>query len=166
MRSVAGGMRLKLCPEWAQVDYALCLRRPEPVPLIFVESENEVEKTGHEVQKLCSMSAPLRVLITVAQWDDAPGFWNRGGIRPLMVERWNRIVVAQNNVWPNPGIIGYIVGERGRDDMLRFYTFAYRHDGSLHEAERVSVEKQLPSSRVPAELSADENRLAPSKGLI
>jgi hypothetical protein len=50
------------------------------VPIIFIESENDPTSAHHEVRKLVNLAAPLRVPITVSQWDDESTIWiGRGG---------------------------------------------------------------------------------------
>jgi hypothetical protein len=52
--------------ELFKVDFAISRESDGvKVPIIFIESENNVESTDHEVRKLVSLAAPLRVLIDV-----------------------------------------------------------------------------------------------------
>jgi DDE domain len=51
--------------------------------LQHIQSENNAYSADHEVRKLVNLAAPLRVLITVAQWDEESGIWvGRGGRTP------------------------------------------------------------------------------------
>ena len=53
---------------WAKVD-------GHSVPRVFLESENAANTAGHEILKLCCLSAPLRVLISLSEWDDESDIW-------------------------------------------------------------------------------------------
>lgn len=57
--------------ELLQVDFAIAKKVGSiDVPVIFIESENIAETTSREVHKLCCLSAPLKVLISVCEWSD------------------------------------------------------------------------------------------------
>jgi hypothetical protein len=76
------------------------------VPIIFIESENNMDSADHEVRKLVNLAAPLRVLITVAQWDES-GIWDGrgGGHRSSRLSRWGRVSIKQYG--PEPGWLGF-----------------------------------------------------------
>src|SRR5437762_2432358 len=75
LSQVASALGLTLERELWKVDFALSVvsETESNVPVIFVESENvikDVSREGGEVRKLCCHSAPLKVLITVGEWDE------------------------------------------------------------------------------------------------
>lgn len=111
--------------EWMTVDYTLWSRSDagEPTPAVLIESENNSFDAAHEVRKLCSLAAPLRVLITVVEWEDLLPRWTKPGNRKALTERWRHIREAYSSAWPDNGIVGVLVGEWGPDHVLRFHAF-------------------------------------------
>lgn len=140
---VAEEMALQKRTELFKVDVALCMQHDgRDVPLIFVESENLASTADHEVWKLCSLAAPLKVLISCAEWCDEPGYWPHGGHKRERLDEWVRIIRAHNAVWPQPCVYGLIVGERnGR--RLRFYASAIAAAGHDVDAESVLFDREL-----------------------
>jgi hypothetical protein len=63
--------------ELFKVDFAIS-SQPEIVPLIFVETGNNPVSSHEEIRKLVNLAAPLRVLITVSEWDESPEVWKLG----------------------------------------------------------------------------------------
>ena len=119
---------LEFCRELLVVDYALCERvsngapTDELVPVVFVESENDAAVAHQEVGKLCALAAPVRVLLTVAQWSRAPGVWPAGGYATHYLGRWQAVCKAHAGVLGRlQGVLACLVGEWGPDHVLRFY---------------------------------------------
>ncbi len=138
-------LNLVLVPEFMRVDYVFRDRKTE-VPLIFLESENNAFTAYQEVRKLCAVAAPLRVLLTVAEWDEKRGVWPSGGWRKLLLPKWRKIVQEQAGVWPNRGLVVLLIGE-GRSDRLRFYCHRFEgENGQEHKEEEPFVEHCLPES--------------------
>jgi hypothetical protein len=96
------------------------------VPIIFIESENNMDSADHEVRKLVNLAAPLRVLITVAQWDES-GIWDGrgGGHRSSLLSRWGRVIRQHQTVWPRAGVVGILIGEWRPNKTFRFYGYGY-----------------------------------------
>ena len=93
MREVARRMKLELIPEFRKIDFAMAKRRHEAlVPVIFVECENITTTAYKEVDKLCWLAAPLRVLMTSVEWDPSLGLWDNGGKRQQLITCWGSIV--------------------------------------------------------------------------
>ena len=114
--------------ELFKVDFAICRNSQDiKVPLIFIESENNAFSADHEVRKLVNLAAPLRVLITVVQWDEEGSVWNDrgGGYRSKLLDGWERIIREHQIVWPRPGVVGILVGEWRPDKEFRFYGYGY-----------------------------------------
>ncbi len=127
------------CELW-KVDYAMSVvsENNSCVPVMFIEAENvirDVSRAGGEVRKLCCHSAPLKVLITVGEWDEAPSIWKGRSLRSQCLDEWQSIVRDHATVWPHRGLFGVIVGEwfnlSKTTGRLRFYTNAIQTDGSL-----------------------------------
>lgn len=100
------------------------------VPEVMIESENKAFGSSTEIHQLCALSAPLRVLLTVTEWDDRPGAWPHGGLKGQYLNEWRAIIRRYSAVWPRHGVLGALVGER-RGDTLTFFSVAFEHDGSL-----------------------------------
>jgi len=131
---VAGGLGLRVEKELLNIDWALCLPVSDEfsVPVIFVESENTAGGADQEVRKLCCVSAPLRILITVAEWDEVEGVWPNGGNKTKMLHGWQEIVRHHAKTWPCPSLLGILVGELSRDETrLRFYSYAIDPAGEV-----------------------------------
>jgi hypothetical protein len=136
---VASALGLTLERELWKVDFALSVvsTNDSKVPVIFIESENDirdVNRDGGEVRKLYCHSAPLKVLITVAEWDETPSVWKGQCVRHRYLSRWQDIIRAHADVWPHRGLFGVIVGEwvdLGEISRLRFYANAIEPDGAL-----------------------------------
>ena len=131
--------------ELFKVDFAMWTRDTEPkVPIIFVESENQANTANHEVCKLISLSAPLRVLISVIEWDETPGVWQSGGMRRHLLSQWQKTIGAYTRIWPRTGLFGLLIGEWRRDDVLRFYANAVDGTSALFAPEdMILLERQM-----------------------
>jgi hypothetical protein len=81
--------------ELFKVDFAISRHSDGvKVPIIFIESENNAYSADHEVRKLVNLAAPLRVLITVAQWEEESAVWaGRGGAhQSILLPRWEQMI--------------------------------------------------------------------------
>lgn len=137
LKQVAIRLGMDIVPERFKVDFAMGLKQGGTlVPLVFVESENQAKGADWEISKLCSLRAPLRVLICCTEWSEAPGYWPRGGRRAELVSWWSEIIQAHNRHLPEHGKIGLIVGESGKGG-LRFYANAWDDNGQMLEEDEV-----------------------------
>ena len=93
------------------------------IPVIFIESENDFETAEEEVYKLCSLSAPIRVLITIS--DEINNEKLIG-----WVKNWSSYIETCSEVWPNKGILGIII----TDNKFNFYSMAWNEKGSIFES--------------------------------
>jgi hypothetical protein len=119
---------LEIGNELFKVDFAISrISGAVTVPIIFIESENDPNSADHEVRKLVNLAAPLRILITVSQWDDESGIWvgRGGGHRSILLSRWDKIIHQHQMVWPRARVIGILVGEWRPDKVFRFYEYGY-----------------------------------------
>lgn len=67
MPAVAGLLGYELQTERHRCDYAFL--NADQVPLIFGESENAHGTASHEIHHLCSLTAPLKVLLISCEWE-------------------------------------------------------------------------------------------------
>jgi hypothetical protein len=93
----------------------------------FISRLRSLSSDTAEVRKLVNLAAPLRVLITVAQWDEESTVWGgRGGAyRSILLPRWEQVIRQHQIVWPRVGVVGILVGEWRPDKRFRFYAYGY-----------------------------------------
>lgn len=143
LNHVATRLDMKCVPERFKVDYAIGLEEGGTlVPLIFIESENQANGADWEVMKLCSLRAPLRVLICCTEWSEEPGYWPGGGRRLAMVKRWSRIIQAHNRHLPDHGKIALLVGEWNKRN-LRFYANAWDARGQMSDVDEIIFSQSM-----------------------
>jgi hypothetical protein len=98
---------------------------------VFVETENNAFTCHEEVRKLSSITASLKVLIAVTEWDETAGVWAKGTHRKKLLQHWQNIIRCYDARWPRSGILGIIVGERRPDHLLCFHACALTSDSGL-----------------------------------
>lgn len=132
--AIANELGLAVMPELFKLDFVMAAESPLKmrVPVIFVESENNPMLATQEVCKLAVLAAPLRVLITTAEWSDR---WPSGGQKGTLLPRWQAILRAHSEMNGNSGWFGLVVGEMTLDDHIRFYTLALGPDGEIRDPE-------------------------------
>jgi hypothetical protein len=121
LERVAHLLNLEHAAEFLNIDHVLLARRQtHRIPQIFLESENDATGAHEEVRKLCAVSAPLRVLLTVVEWDVEEGVWpSPGNRRDEFLRAWGAIAAAHNEVWRNRGVLALLVGELCDADYLQ-----------------------------------------------
>ncbi|RYE50178.1 MAG: hypothetical protein EOP48_20240 [Sphingobacteriales bacterium] len=94
------------------------------VPVIFLESENEVRTSDHEIFKLCSLNAPLKVLMICNDWNEAS--------KKIISEGyWDYIIEDFHDESILTGYFAVIIAEWNED--LKFYTYVYDKSGKVIE---------------------------------
>ncbi|HEX6747515.1 MAG TPA: hypothetical protein VF092_09530 [Longimicrobium sp.] len=112
---IASSMGLELVREFCHIDFAFCKRTPRgaQVPVILLESENQIEGSSHELRKLCCISAPVRILLT---WEDRTktfSMWKRRAQHnDRIVRKWLEVIDDCDEIWPDNGIIRVVVAEK------------------------------------------------------
>lgn len=122
--NVAKKLGLILTTELFKVDAALAIKQQPTnweIPVIFVESENNIDTAEQEIDKLCSLSAPVRVLITVGDMEDSE--------TKEWIDEWASLIKTYSKIWPNRGILGIIIA----DYRLNFYSMAWGENGEKIE---------------------------------
>ena len=149
---VARELGLEWETELLAVDYAMSLPISR-VPLVFVEAENDIGNAYNEVRKLCCLSAPVRVLLTVGEWDATEGVWSHGGLRLTLLKTWQAIVEAHVKARPSASVLGVLVGEwcdalpARSDHRLRFYSYLIDANAALStDQTEVLFERIIPSA--------------------
>ena len=130
--------------ELFKIDYTFCRKSKNgtDVPLVFIESENVALDAEHEMRKLCCLSAPLKVLITCAEWSDIPGDWKNGGYKELLTNRWSEMISAHNSIWPQPALTGVLIAE-ALNERLRYYSILFGPNGSIEKESEIIFEIKL-----------------------
>lgn len=109
--AVAKELQLEHSKEFLSIDHVL--RDSRSVPRVFIESENIAAEAHDEIRKLCAVSCPLRVLLTVVEWDLTQGVWTPpyASQQDVLLRKWGGIAVAHQQSWPNRGLLALLVGE-------------------------------------------------------
>jgi hypothetical protein len=130
MSRVASALGLIHGKEEFTVDYVMSRTSVQgiSVPQVFVESENAFNSASHEISKLCSLNAPLRVLITARDgWVEVRAESKGHG----KLREWQSVVRAHAEQNENyTGVLGVIVGSRIGLRVL-FRACAFRSDGNV-----------------------------------
>ena len=142
LKSVAKDLELDFKREHSRVAYSMWDYRAhsEPTPVIFIESEEQATCADQEVKTLCCLAAPLKVLITVGEWEDVIPRWRKGGHRSILVARWRSIRSAYHAAWRDPGVFGVLIGESDPDGVLRFHGFELDAETASSVGDRVLLE--------------------------
>jgi hypothetical protein len=140
--SVARDLELDFKREHSRVAYSMWHRHSdsEPMPVIFIESEEQATCADQEVKTLCCLAAPLKVLMTFGEWEDVIPRWRNGGHRSTLVTRWRSIRSTYHAAWRDPGVFGVLVGESDPDGVLRFHGFELDGETSSSVGDRVLLE--------------------------
>ena len=135
LQNIAGKMELSCRGELFKVDFAMSTKESdnsvEPVPIVFIETENNAFSCHKEIRKLASITAPLKILVAVVEWDETPGVWSKGSRRKELLDEWQGIIRHYDARWPRSGLIGIVVGERRPDNLLCFHACALTSNGEL-----------------------------------
>ncbi|MYB59385.1 MAG: hypothetical protein F4X51_23680 [Gemmatimonadetes bacterium] len=137
---VANDMNLEISKEKFKVDFVMGKEDPSEhvIPKIYIESENVFNSAGQEIEKLCSLNSPLRILITVDEWPNDPTK------KFSKLREWQSIVKAhkKQNKQNFSGTIGILIGAF-ESDILKFHALAFWPDGDLRDPEHVIFKKEL-----------------------
>ncbi len=137
---VAKNMNLEITKEKFKVDFVMGKEDSSEhvIPKIYIESENVFNSAGQEIEKLCSLNSPLRILITVDEWPNDPTK------KFSKLREWQSIVKAhkKQNKQNFSGTIGILIGAF-ESDILRFHALAFWPDGDLRDPEHVIFEREL-----------------------
>ena len=106
---------------------------PNQVPLIAVEAENAHQTAAHEMHCLCSLAAPLKILLLSCDWQASE--------KAKYLPEWREIIRAHHAVVSVNCHYGIIVGEWDEPDdaLLKFSFTLLDTDGAILEDEIRSV---------------------------
>lgn len=111
MPATAQKLGFLMAPERHRCDYAFV--NLDGVPLIFAEVENAHTTASHEIRCLCSLAAPLKVLVLSCDWQDTE--------KARFLPQWREIIKTHHAVISMDCLYAVIVGEWG--DALLQYSF-------------------------------------------
>ncbi|WP_370547441.1 hypothetical protein [Edwardsiella tarda] len=113
--SLASDMSLFI--EYEKFRCDMTLLDEDGIPLVFIESENNHSTAVTEVEQLCCLHAPLKVLVISCSWFDTE--------RERWLPIWSSIIKKYSEAYPTNSKFSIIIGEWGRgvpcDDILRYY---------------------------------------------
>lgn len=129
LRSIAGELKLDYNPKVAEKYFRIDGVYADPaccgMPQIWIEYENDARSTQLEMDKLCYVRSPLKVLITVSRWP---------AVR--LKEEWLQYIRDSWSCWPESAdtVYGFIIGEaketvRGGESLF-FHFFSVSADGN------------------------------------
>lgn len=118
---VANELELNFECEFLSIDFALC---KVGVPLIFIESENQISGASQEVRKLCATAAPVKILLICAPWRLPEP---RANARNFLLQ-CKRQIEPYREIAPLKSIFAIICAEEFKG-AYRFYIHAFDRDG-------------------------------------
>lgn len=133
--------------EFLRCDFALV--NHDGIPIVFIESENNHQSASEEIEKLCCVCAPLKVLLLSCSWYDSE--------RAIHLQGWRERIRKQNEALSFDCVYAIVVGEWGRgypdDGVLRYYIESFDADGAdLEPTIEVEIPKPwvAPGDNVPS----------------
>lgn len=99
------------------------------IPLVLIETENNHQDASTEIDQLCCLHAPLKVLVISCAWHDSE--------RSRWLPEWQAIIKKYNTAYPSNSKFCIVVGEWGRgkpdDQILRYYMVTLSANGDIFE---------------------------------
>ncbi|RYE23123.1 MAG: hypothetical protein EOP51_11520 [Sphingobacteriales bacterium] len=93
------------------------------IPIVQIESENNIDSTENEIYKLCCLNAPLKILFICCDFDEHKK-------HQLTEDWWSYILSDFCKMNKLVGILGIVVAQYC-EDGLSYNCFAYGEDGKL-----------------------------------
>jgi hypothetical protein len=103
------------------------------IPIVYIESENNVQSSYEEIYKLCCLNAPLKILFICVPWTPE----NK---KLIVDDDWQYIVQDFASEDSLQGYLGIIVAE-WMEEGLKFYALYFDQNGNLSD-EGVLVRRQ------------------------
>ena len=94
------------------------------VPVIFLESENDIRTSEREINKLSMLNAPLKILMVCNDWND-------DAKKLIKKYYWDYIIEDFAEQIGLSGLFAVIIGEW--NETLKFYTHVYNDKGQVIE---------------------------------
>jgi hypothetical protein len=136
---VAKSLGYVLAYEHLRCDFVIL--NTDRVPVIFIESENNHLSASQEIDKLCAVSSPVRVLFLSCEWAE--------GQRERWLPGWQKTFATHHIYSEQKAVYMIVVGEwmprNPGDDMKELYYIIESFDISGKEIDR----KELVLDRSP-----------------
>jgi len=134
---VAASCGYQFQPEFLLVDHSFL--NSDRVPVVFIESEHSHPTIGREIDRLCAVSSPVKVLLLSCEWAD--------GVRELVLPHWKARIAAGHNYLSQPAVYIMVIGqwERGKhmvDWTLRYYIESFNTSGNEIDLKVVELESR------------------------
>ena len=131
---VGGRLHLEFVTEYLRIDGHY--RDQKGCAQIFLEWENDVNTTAEEIDKLCYVRAPLKVLVTVSEWPCVK-----------VKETWLNMIRDSWRWLPEAGetLYGFVIGEAkemesgGEGLFFHFFTSSAKGDPSEEEEQFIAT---------------------------
>lgn len=141
MPAIAKHLRLEFQIERLRCDYTFL--SIDGVPLVAVEAENCHGTASKEIDSLCSLAAPVKVLVLSCSWEDT----EEQKFRP----KWIEVIKAHHSLVSVDCIYAIIVGEWQEEGacMIRYSFTPIEPNGTVHQKtyhEIAQDQKQLSAS--------------------
>lgn len=133
MPAVAGLLGYDLQIERHRCDYAFL--NADKVPLVFAESENAHGTASHEIHHLCSLAAPLKVLLISCDWEAT----EKKAFLPI----WSQIIRTHHAVVTMDCIYAIIVGGWDGEGTSFAYSFTVLDSSGLTTEELTHLVKSV-----------------------
>lgn len=96
------------------------------IPVIYIESENNIKSSNEEIYKLCCISAPLKILFVCNSWTEKQKDEIVNGYWQYIIEDFAEAKLLSGNIC-------ILIAEW--DDNLKFYSYCFNSSGFLFEEE-------------------------------
>lgn len=127
LQKVAAACQYQFKSEFLRCDFAFL--NSDRIPVVFIESENIHTSAFQEIDKLCAVSSPVKVLFLSCEWADSE--------RQSFLPGWIKRMKSHHDFYGHDCVYMVVVGEWGRgkpcDDILRYYLESFDSQGSLIE---------------------------------
>ena len=100
----------------------------QEVPIIYIESENDITTSDREIVKLCSVNSPLKILLTYSNiWSTSKDLKNN-----IIDGYWQYIIEDYQEQLGLTGYTAIIIVEK-INDGLNFHSYVFDADAKLIE---------------------------------
>lgn len=137
---VADTLKLGFAREYLNVDCHM--KTSDGWPEIYIEVENNPLDTSQEIEKLCYVRSPLKVLITIAHR------WPISKKGETLKQLWTRNISESFDWLPEDPSVAYgfvvlVLKANGSSTTLIAYTFAFNTKGDMLDEERREVLREF-----------------------
>ena len=136
---IAKRMECKVRGEFLRCDHVILNK--DDVPVVFVECENNHRKASEEIDKLCAVSSPVRVLFLSCEWAE--------GERDTYLPDWKKKFETHHRYFSNDAFYMIVVGEwrkrKPEDQVETLYYHIESFDITGRQISRKEVVRTEPN---------------------